>query len=57
LHLLTTRATETLANPTITRVVDPADIAARAVCLASAQARSITGETFPIDEDAPSSGG
>jgi hypothetical protein len=37
--------------------VDPADIAALAVCLASDHAHSIFGETFPIAGDAPSSGG
>jgi NAD(P)-dependent dehydrogenase (short-subunit alcohol dehydrogenase family) len=46
-----------LANPSITRVVDPADLAALAVCRASDQARSITGETVPIDGDLPLSGG
>jgi NAD(P)-dependent dehydrogenase (short-subunit alcohol dehydrogenase family) len=47
---------EVRANPSVTRVVDPADIAALAVCLASDQARSIVGETFPINGDSPSSG-
>jgi NAD(P)-dependent dehydrogenase (short-subunit alcohol dehydrogenase family) len=55
--MLTTRAKEALANPSITRVVDPADTAALAVCLASDHARSITGETFPMDGDSPSSDG
>jgi hypothetical protein len=43
LKKLTTRATEALANPSVTRFVDPADIAALAVCLASDHARSILG--------------
>ncbi len=50
-------AKEALANPSIKRFVDPADIAALAVCLASDHARSISGQTFPIDGDSPSSGG
>ena len=51
-------AKEALAEPSVKRVVDPADIAALAVLLASDQARSIVGETFPIEEgDSPSSGG
>jgi NAD(P)-dependent dehydrogenase (short-subunit alcohol dehydrogenase family) len=57
LKKLTTRATEALANPSITRFVDPADLAALAVCLASDHARSILGSTFPMDGDSPSSGG
>jgi NAD(P)-dependent dehydrogenase (short-subunit alcohol dehydrogenase family) len=50
-------AKEALANPSVKRVVDPADIAALAVLLASDQARSIVGQTFPIAGDLPSSGG
>jgi hypothetical protein len=49
--------TEALANPSVARVVDPADIVALAVLLASDQACSIVGETFPIAGDSPSSGG
>jgi NAD(P)-dependent dehydrogenase (short-subunit alcohol dehydrogenase family) len=52
-----TCATEALANPSIKRFVDPADLAALAVCLASDHARSILGSTFPMDGDSPSSGG
>jgi hypothetical protein len=36
-------AKEALANPSVKHFVDPADIAALAVCLASDHARSIVG--------------
>jgi len=50
-------AKEALANPSVKRFVDPADLAALAVFLASDHARSILGSTFPIDGDSQSSGG
>jgi NAD(P)-dependent dehydrogenase (short-subunit alcohol dehydrogenase family) len=43
-----------LANQSIKRVVDPADIAALAVFLASDAARSISGQMMPIDGDSQS---
>lgn len=43
-----------LANQSIKRFVDPADIAALAVFLASAAARSISGQMIPIDGDSQS---
>lgn len=43
-----------LANQSIKRFVDPADIAALAVFLASDAARSISGQMIPIDGDSQS---
>ena len=43
-----------LANQSIKRFVDPADIAALAVFLASDAARSISGQMLPIDGDSQS---
>ena len=43
-----------LANQSIQRFVDPADIAATAVFLASDAARSISGQMIPIDGDSQS---
>jgi NAD(P)-dependent dehydrogenase (short-subunit alcohol dehydrogenase family) len=43
-----------LANQSIKRFVDPADIAALAVFLASGAARSISGQMIPIDGDSQS---
>jgi NAD(P)-dependent dehydrogenase (short-subunit alcohol dehydrogenase family) len=43
-----------LANQSIKRFVDPADIAALAVFLASSAARSISGQMIPIDGDSQS---
>ena len=43
-----------LANQSIKRFVDPADIAALAVFLASGAARSISGQLIPIDGDSQS---
>ena len=43
-----------LANQSIKRFVDPADIAALAVFLASDAARSISGQMVPIDGDSQS---
>ena len=43
-----------LANQSIKRFVDPADIAALAVFLASPAGRSISGQTIPIDGDSQS---
>jgi NAD(P)-dependent dehydrogenase (short-subunit alcohol dehydrogenase family) len=43
-----------LANQSIKRFVDPADIAALAVFLASNAARSISGQMLPIDGDSQS---
>ncbi len=43
-----------LANQSIQRFVDPADIAALAVFLASDAARSISGQMLPIDGDSQS---
>jgi len=44
-----------LANQSIKAFVDPDDIAALAVFLASDSARLISGQTFPIDGDSQSS--
>ncbi len=44
-------AGEALANQSIKQLVDPREIAALAVFLASDHARSISGQTFPIDGD------
>jgi NAD(P)-dependent dehydrogenase (short-subunit alcohol dehydrogenase family) len=44
----------TLANKSIKRFVDPADIAALAVFLASDEGRSISGQMIPIDGDTKS---
>ncbi len=43
-----------LANQSIKRFVDPADIAALAVFLASEAGRSISGQMLPIDGDSQS---
>lgn len=43
-----------LANQSIQRFVDPADIAALAVFLASDHGKSISGQMFPIDGDSQS---
>ena len=43
-----------LANQSVKRFVDPADIAALAVFLASSAARSISGQSIPIDGDSQS---
>jgi len=43
-----------LANQSIKRFVDPADIAALAVFLASDAGRSISGQLLPIDGDSQS---
>ena len=43
-----------LANQSIQRFVDPADIAALVVFLASGAARSISGQMIPIDGDSQS---
>ena len=43
-----------LANQSIQHFVDPADIAALAVFLASDAARSISGQMIPIDGDSQS---
>lgn len=43
-----------LANQSIKRFVDPADIAAMAVFLASDAGRSISGQMIPIDGDSQS---
>jgi NAD(P)-dependent dehydrogenase (short-subunit alcohol dehydrogenase family) len=43
-----------LANQSLKRFVDPADIAALAVFLASTAARSISGQMIPIDGDSQS---
>jgi NAD(P)-dependent dehydrogenase (short-subunit alcohol dehydrogenase family) len=40
-----------MANQSIKRLVDPADIAALAVYLASDAAKSISGQVLPIDND------
>jgi NAD(P)-dependent dehydrogenase (short-subunit alcohol dehydrogenase family) len=50
-------AKEALANPSVKRCVDPRAIRRLAVFRASDQARSISGQTFPIAGDSPSSGG
>jgi NAD(P)-dependent dehydrogenase (short-subunit alcohol dehydrogenase family) len=42
---------EAMANQSIKRLVDPKDIAALAVFLASDAAKSISGQTVPIDND------
>ena len=42
---------EALANQSIKRFVDPKDIAALALFLASDSARSISGQMIPIDGD------
>lgn len=44
-----------LANQSVKRFVDPADIAALAVFLAGPHGRSISGQTLPIDGDSKSS--
>jgi NAD(P)-dependent dehydrogenase (short-subunit alcohol dehydrogenase family) len=43
-----------LANQSIKRFVDPADIAALAVFLASDAGRSISGQMIPVDGDSQS---
>ncbi|EIM96301.1 3-ketoacyl-(acyl-carrier-protein) reductase [Paraburkholderia hospita] len=43
-----------LANQSIKRFVDPADIAALTVFLASKAGRSISGQMIPIDGDSQS---
>jgi NAD(P)-dependent dehydrogenase (short-subunit alcohol dehydrogenase family) len=40
-----------MTNQSLKYFVDPAEIAALAVFLASDAARSISGQTFPIDGD------
>jgi NAD(P)-dependent dehydrogenase (short-subunit alcohol dehydrogenase family) len=47
-------AAAALANQSIKRFVDPADIAAMALFLASKTARSISGQMIPIDGDSQS---
>lgn len=44
-----------MANQSVKKFVDPADIAALAVFLAGPHARSISGQMFPIDGDSKSS--
>lgn len=48
---------EAMAAQSIKRFVDPKDIAALAVFLASDAAKSISGQMFPIDNDMQSTGG
>ena len=48
---------EALANQSIKRFVDPNDIAALAVFLASDSARSISGQMIPLDGDSQTAGG
>ena len=45
-----------MANQSVKKFVDPADIAALAVFLAGPHARTISGQMFPIDGDSKSSG-
>ncbi len=40
-----------MANQSIKRLVDPKDIAALAVFLASDAARTISGQSLPVDAD------
>jgi NAD(P)-dependent dehydrogenase (short-subunit alcohol dehydrogenase family) len=40
-----------MANQSIKHLVDPADIAALAIFLASSTAKSISGQVIPIDGD------
>jgi NAD(P)-dependent dehydrogenase (short-subunit alcohol dehydrogenase family) len=47
---------EALANQSIKRFVDPGDIAALALFLASDSGRSISGQTIPIDGDSQTAG-
>lgn len=42
---------DSMANQSIKRLVDPVDIAALAVCLASDYGKSISGQMLPIDND------
>jgi NAD(P)-dependent dehydrogenase (short-subunit alcohol dehydrogenase family) len=44
-----------LANQSVKRFIDPADIAALAVFLAGPHARTISSHLFPIDGDSKSS--
>ena len=46
-----TREQVSMANQSIKHLVDPKDIAALAVFLASDTARSISGQVLPIDGD------
>jgi len=48
---------EAMAAQSIKRLVDPKDIAALAVFLASAAAKSISGQMLPIDNDMQTTGG
>lgn len=47
---------DALANQSIKRFVDPKDIAALALFLASDSARSISGQMIPIDGDSQTAG-
>lgn len=49
--------TEAMAAQSLKRLVDPKDIAALAVFLASDAAKSISGQMLPIDNDMQSTGG
>ena len=48
---------DAMAAQSLKRLVDPADIAALAVFLASDAAKSISGQMLPIDNDMQSTGG
>lgn len=45
-----------LANQSVKKFIDPADIAALAVFLAGPHTRTISGQTFPIDGDSKTAG-
>ena len=48
---------DAMSAQSLKRLVDPADIAALAVFLASDAAKSISGQMLPIDNDMQSTGG